>query len=1081
MSLSEVAIRRPVFAWMLMAALVLFGGIAFFRMGISQLPDVDFPVINIGLSLQNAAPEVMENDVVDPVEDAVMGIEGIRSVSSTSSQGQARVTVEFELGRNVDVALQEVQTRIAQAQKSLPQQMEPPVVTKTNPEDLPILWIMLTADASITRFDQMIYARNTLKDRVSTVSGVGNVVFGGYNDPNLRVRLSPERLKLFDLSADDVANAISSEQLELPAGRLENNQKEFNVRLLGEAANPRDFGKIQILQRSGAPNYRPIDISEVAMIEEGLSEIRAISRFNGKPAVGLGIVKQRGSNAVKVAEGVRARVDQIKSTLPKGFQVNVQMDGTRFIQESVSELNFTLLLSALLTSVVCFLFLASWSSTINVLFSIPTSIVGAFIFLYFCGFTLNTFTLLGLSLAIGIVVDDAIMMLENIIRYQEMGYNRVKAAILGSNEITFAALAATIAIAAIFIPVIFMKGVIGRFFYQFGITVTVAVFLSLLEALTLTPMRCSQMGGHQDPHAKPSRLASFVDAIMNRLSRGYKSILHWVLNHWGPVLGSLMTLSLGSLAVVLFMNKELMPAQDQSQFMVVMRTPVGSSIQVTDAAFAEAEKYLQSRPEVVEVFSSIGGYQGQDIVNAGSIYVTLKDVKERKLNQFEIMKEVRKDLSEKLNKVGEAIEPKATSNKKTVEIFVQDLALSGFSTGRGFGIEFSIQGPKWEELVKYSDAFVHYLKDSGYGTDINTDIQSDMPEISIIPNRDAAAARGVTISAMGNAVGTLIGGKIFSSATQYPKSGHRYDIRVRSEEEAHRDPSDILKIQVHNNRGANMEMVPLGSIVKIEERKSLALVTRVNRQRAVQVYANVVEGKSQEEALKDIERFAQKTLAPGYKLNLTGSSQTFRESVSGLLFALLLGIVIAYMVLASQFNSFIHPITVLLALPLSLSGALVSLYVFHQSLNLFSMIGLILLMGIVKKNSILLVDFTNARRAAGESPMQALLSACPVRLRPILMTSIATVAGAIPAAISIGPGSESRIPMAVALIGGVTLSTILTLFVVPCAYLFFVRFERPDPPDQEDELIPTTSPSFNLNAAGVPNGRDRLSEAEVIH
>jgi HAE1 family hydrophobic/amphiphilic exporter-1 len=1040
MSISEVAIRKPVFAWMLMAALILFGGLTFFRMGISQLPDVDFPVINIALSLNNAAPEVMENDVVDPIEDAVMGIEGIRTVTSNCSQGAANVTVEFELGRNVDVALQEVQTRIEQAKRQLPLQLDPPVITKTNPEDQPILWVMITADQSIPLYQQMMYARNTLKDRFSTVAGVGNIQFGGYVDPNLRVSLSNEKLKNYDLSADDVISAITAEQLELPAGRIENPQKEYNVRLLGEAATPDEFGKIRINQRAGAPNYRPLPIKEVARVEEGLADIRALSRYNGAKAVGLGIVKQRGSNAVAVAEAVKERVKLIRPSLPKGYNVDVRLDSTKFIKESVGDLNFTLLLSAILTSVVCLIFLASWSSTINVLFSIPTSIVGAFTFLYFFGFTLNTFTLLGLSLAIGIVVDDAIMMLENIVRHQEMGQSRMKAAIEGSKEITFAALAATIAIAAIFLPVVFMKGVIGKFFFQFGITVTVAVFLSLLEALTLTPMRCSQIGSH-DPHSRTGymgKLAEFMDRQTAKWATEYKKILRYCLANRGLVMAATLGFFVISMLVLIPLRKELMPEQDQSQFLISIKAPVGTAIPATDQIFQKAEEYLKKQPEVAEYYSSIGGYQGQDIVNAGTIFVTLKDPSERELNQGQFMRKARRELGELLT---------------GVEVFAQDLSLSGFSSSRGFPVEFTVQGPDWKKILDYTHEIMDHLKKDGLATDINTDVQDDMPEIQIIPNRDQLADHGVSISSMGNAVSTMVGGYTYDSATQYPKDGHRYNILVRSEEKDHSQPEDILDVSVHNNRGANTELVPLKKVATIEKTKSLALITRMNRIRAIPVYANVKEGQSQQAVLDSIEQYGKKILPAGYRLTITGTAQTFRESFQGLVFALILGIIVSYMVLASQFNSFIHPVTVLMALPFSLSGAFVSLFIFHQSINLFSMIGLILLMGIVKKNSILLVDFTNAKRAEGLPPLEALLEACPVRLRPILMTSFATIAGAVPAALSIGPGSETRIPMAISIIGGVLVSTFLTLFVVPCAYSLLTKWERKSATDEEIDQV----------------------------
>jgi HAE1 family hydrophobic/amphiphilic exporter-1 len=1029
MNLAEISIRRPVFAWMLMVGLIAFGAISFTRMGISQLPDVDFPVVNIALSLQNAAPAVMESDVVDPVEDAVMGIEGIRSVSSNASQGAANVTVEFEIDRNIDVALQEVQTRIAQAARRLPSKLDPPAITKTNPEDQPILWVMLTSDGSVPLYKQMIYARNTLKNQFSTLAGVGSVTFGGYVDPNLRVWLNEKKLRHYDLTANDVLTTIQNEQIEQPAGRIENPTRETNVRLQGEALTPEEFAKIRINSRGGAPNYKPLYLGEVARIEEGLSDLRAISRYSGKPAVGLGIVKQRGSNAVDVARRVSEKVKQLQPVLPKGLFVDSRLDSTKFIRESVSELNFTLVLSAILTSLVCYLFLGSFSSTLNVLMAIPTSIVGAFIALYFYGFTLNTFTLLGLSLAIGIVVDDAIMMLENIVRHAEMGKDKREAALVGAKEITFAALAATIAIAAIFIPVIFMKGVIGRFFYQYGITVTVAVFLSLLEALTLTPMRCSrflQVARHGE---QAQGLAGRVDTLMARLAASYRKTLERLLNARWLVVGGSLVFFLISLVLLGPIRKELIPQQDQSLFVLTLKAPVGTSITASDSLFKRAEAYLASQAEVLEYYTTIGNYQGQDIVNVGQIFVTLKDSKARKAGQREIMDRSTADLEKLL---------------PNTQVFAQDLSLSGFSASRGFPIELMIQGPDWKKLAELSKEYITRLKATGLVSDVNTDYQEGMPELEILPDRAQSAQKGVSVANLGTEISTLIGGQIFTSATQYPKDGHRYDIRVRSEPDEHSEQQDLARLYVRNNRGTAGELVAVESVVKTEVRPALQIITRLNRERAIAVFANVAAGKSQQDALKVAEEIGRELLPRGYRVAFTGSATTFRESFDSLLFALILGIAVSYMVLASQFNSFIHPVTVLMALPFSLSGAFFALYFGGQSLNLFSMIGLILLMGIVKKNSILLVDFTNQRRAEGLEPRQALLEACPVRLRPILMTSIATVAGAVPAALALGPGSETRVPMAISIIGGVFVSTVLTLFVVPCVYSLFTKVERPD-------------------------------------
>jgi HAE1 family hydrophobic/amphiphilic exporter-1 len=1029
MSLSKLSIDRPVLAWMIMFGLLVFGAISFNRMGISSLPDVNFPVVNIALEMDNAAPEVMEMNVVDIIEDAIMGIEGLKNVTSNSSQGVANITCEFELNRDIDVAMQEVETRIAQAAKRLPTQLYPPVITKTNPEDQPILWVMVTSSGDIPLYKQMMYARNTLKNQLSTVAGVGDIILGGYIDTNLRVWLDEKKLYKYELDSSDIMSTIQSEQIEQPAGRIEDPVKEFNVRVLGEAKSPDDFGRIRINTRAGSPNYRPIPLSDVAKVEENIADFRAISRYNDKVAVGLGIVKQHGSNAVEVAKLIDQKVKAMRVTLLPGYSVDVRMDTTKYIHESVSELNFTLLLSALLTAFICFIFLGSWSSTFNVLLSIPSSIVGTFIVLYFFGFTLNTFTLLGLSLAIGIVVDDAIMMLENIVRHREMGKTKMRAAIEGSEEITFAALAATIAIAAIFIPVVFMKGVVGKFFYQYGITVTVAVMLSLLDALTLTPMRCSQF--LPTVHDNPSLMLRTMDRFMGWLSAGYKKRLAFVMRHRTWVVLISLAIFIGSIFLVFPLQKELVPPQDQSMFLLNIQTPVGTSIWDTDEAFKKAEKYLKSQPEVKEYYTAIGNYNGNDIVNAGVIYVILSPKDQRKMSQRQIMDRTRSDLMKLL---------------PGTLVFNQDLSIAGLSSTRGYPVEFIVAGPDWDKLIKYSKEIMTKIQTTGLITDVNTDYQDGMPEIQVLPDRVKAAEHGVTVNSMAQEISNLIGGQIFTANTQYPLEGHRYDIRLRSETDQHKSVDDLNNIKIWNDRGVAGEMVFLPQVATIKASTGTQIISRLNRQRAIPVYANVVLGKSQQAALNAVEQVANDVLPQnqGYKVLIVGAAQSFRESFSGLIFALILGIGVAYMVLASQFNSFIHPLTVLVALPFSISGALIALFCTGQTINLFSMIGLLLLMGIVKKNSILLVDFTNQRRNEGMSPEDALLEACPIRLRPILMTSIACVAGAIPPALALGPGSETRIPMAVCIIGGVTLSTLLTLFVVPCIYSLMVRFEHHD-------------------------------------
>jgi len=1024
MNLPEIAIRRPVFAWMLMAALILFGGISASRMGISQLPDVDFPVVSIRVDYPGAAPEVIETNVVDVIEDAVMTVEGVRSVSSTARYATTSISVEFELSRNITDALQEVQNKVAAAQRLLPSDIEPPVISKTNPEDQPILWMSVTSERHSLR-ELMRYVKDTLKDRFSSVTGVGEITLGGYVEPNLRVWVAGAELSRYELAVTDVLNAIKSEHSELPAGQIVTGSKEYDVRTLGEVKTAQEFEKIVINQRGGQPIYSRIVLKQVAEVEDGLDDIRRISRANGERAVGIGIRKQRGSNTVAVAQGVKQRMAEVAKALPEGMHIAVNFDTTKFIEDSVDEFKLALVLSALATALVCWLFLGSWTATLNVILAIPTSIVGTFIVLYFFGFTLNTFTLLGLSLAIGIVVDDAIMVLENIVRHREQGKNRVQAALVGSRQITFAAVAATLAVVAIFLPVAFMSGVIGKFFFQFGVTMTVAVMLSLLEALTLTPMRASQF---VEAGSRSTRIGRAADFTFRTVAALYRRWLAVALGHpWLIIGGSLVFFAL-SFGALNFINKEFMPAQDQSTFIVRMQTPVDSSMEFTDAKTREAEKFLAARPEVRRYMVAVGGFGTGGQSNLANIFVSMKPKGERgvdpqaghELSQQELMAVTRKAL-----------------RQLDLKVSIQDLSQRGFTATRGFPVEFAVQGRNWDKLVEYSETIIEKLNATGLVTDTDSDYLLGKPEIQIIPDRERAALRGVSIQAISQTVNALVGGVV---AGQYSSEGHRYDVRVRLRDQDIDHVDQIKRLYVRNNRG---ELIPLSEVVQVRVGKSLAQINRNDRERAIKVFANVQAGKSQQEALARAEQIAREVLPPDYRVRFVGGSQSFQESFASLWFVLLLGVVVAYMVLASQFNSFIHPVTVLMALPFSVSGAFLTLLLFGHSLNIFSFIGLILLMGIVKKNSILLVDFTNqVRDRGGITVRAALLEACPIRLRPILMTSVATIAAALPLALALGPGAELRAPMAIAVIGGVLVSTLLTLFVVPCVYELLARFER---------------------------------------
>ncbi|HNX68926.1 MAG TPA: efflux RND transporter permease subunit [Candidatus Omnitrophota bacterium] len=1025
MNLSEISIKNPVFAWMLMLGLIFFGLISFGGLGVGQMPDVDFPVLNVSVTWEGAAPEVIETDVVDILEDSVMGVEGLREVSSVSREGAANVTLEFDLDRDIDVALQEVQSKIAEAQRRLPRDMDPAVIQKFNPEDQPILWIGVTSNKPVKEL--MDYVDRNLKDRFKTVPGVGEIFLGGFLERNLRVWLDTKKLLQYQLTVEDVVNAIQTEHVEIPAGRLETAERESSVRAMGEARTVKEFEKIVISTRQGQPNYRQILLKEVATIEDGLADVRKMARVMGQDSVGIGIRKQRGANTVEVAKAVKKRLTELKKTLPPGYDMDINFDSSKFIEDSVHELVFTLILSALLTSLVCWIFLGSWSSNLNILLAIPTSILGAFIVIKFAGFTLNTFTLLGLSLAIGIVVDDAIMVLENIVRHREKGEAKVEAALKGSKEIMSAAIAATLSIAAIFIPVIYMQGIVGKYFLQFGITITVAVFLSLLEALTLAPMRCSQF---LEVGERSTRFGKKFERGMIRLSEIYHQWLTIALDHKKIVLAGAAIFFILSLFTLPFLRKEMSPAQDQSMFLVQLETPIGSSIAYTSERFKEVEALAMKHPDVKRYFCVIGtrmgGFEGE--MNAGLLFMTLKDPLERKVdpklghrpNQEELMDYFRREI----NKI-----PK-------LRAVIQDLSMRGFAAYGGFPVQFTVRGPNWDKLIAYATEIQEKMKSNPMFQDVDTDYRTGVTEVRIYPDRDKAYEHGVSVHSIAETINAMIGGE---KIAKYTQDGRRYDVRVKALPDQRMTPEDISKLWVWNNRG---EMVRLSEVIIMKEQPSLLNITRRARERSVSIYANVPKGKSQANAIKAAAEIGKKVLKDSeYHVVFSGTSQTMKESFGSLGFAMLLGLIVAYMVLASQYNHIVHPITIFLALPFSISGAFLALLIANQSLNIFSFIGLILLMGIVKKNSILLVDFTNQMRERGLTPLEALKAACPIRLRPIIMTSVSTIAAAIPPALALGPGAETRIPMAVCVIGGVLVSTLLTLFVVPTAYLVFVKLE----------------------------------------
>jgi HAE1 family hydrophobic/amphiphilic exporter-1 len=1010
MTLSDFSIRRPVFAWMLMFGLIVFGAISVNRMGVSQMPDIDFPILGIRVSWEGAAPEIMESELVDKIEQLVISVDGLKEVRSSIRQGSATVELEFELSRDIDAALQEVQGALAELR--LPLNVNPPIVQKNSTEGEPILRIGVSGNQSPREL--VDYIETFLLDQLQVIPGVGEVALSGFAERNLRLWVDTDKLKEYELTILDLKQAIEQEHTELAAGYIENSKTEMNLRIMGEGLTVDQVANIPITHRGGQViQDAVILLKDVARIEDGLSDIRRLVRISGEPGLSIGISKQRGANEVEVGRLVKTRMAELQQSLPTGMKLQVNVDLTRPVEQAVKATEHELITAAILTALICFLFLGTLSSGFNIILSIPTSIIGTFTVLYFSGFTLNTFTLLGLALAIGIVVDDSIMVLENIVRHFEMGKDKVKAAQDGSREIIFAAIATTAAVVAIFLPVAFMSGVIGRFFFQFGVTMTAAVLLSLLEAITLTPMRLSIMMSHRK---KAGWLERSSGAVFNGLNRIYGRMLPVVLKFRWLVLISALAVFAYSLQLGKTLRREFVPAQDQSYIAVTLRAPVGASLALTDTRVQEVEAYFKKRPEILRSYTLIGG----SAPNQANMGLTLVEKNQRSKTQAELMNEFRKDL--------EGI--------KGLKISFQDMSARGLTARRSQAVEFNISGPDYSVLESSVKTISDRLDKTGLVVDLDNSFRTGMPEVRIFPDRQAAAARGVTMEDIGKTVNAAMGG---IRQGKFTRDGRRYDIRLRLTPEDRLNAEDVKALTVRNSYG---ELIPLGDVVRLENTKTLQSISRVNRQRAISVTANLASGASQATALEQAEKISKEVLPPGYTFNLEGGAKTFSESGSGLWIAFVLGIVVAYMVLASQFNSFIHPFTVLLALPFSITGALVTLWGTNQSLNLYSAIGIILLMGVVKKNSILLVEFMNRKRAEGMPLKEAIVKAAPIRLRPILMTSAATIAAAFPIALGIGVGSETRQPMALAIIGGVFVSTLFTLLVVPCAYFIMARFEK---------------------------------------
>jgi multidrug efflux pump len=1005
---SDTCIRRPVMATMLVAALIVFGLIGYARLPVREFPDIDPPVVAVTTVYPGASAEVVETEVTELLEDELNTIEGIRTMVSTSREQVSAITIEFELERNVDIAAQDVRDKIARIRGRLPADIDPPIIAKQDADAQAIMWVALFSN-NYSALELTDIAENHFKDRIQNVAGVGQVIIGGAKRFAVRVRLDADRLAAHRLTVTDVTEALRRENVEIPSGRIEGAAREFTIRTEGQFKTPEEFNELIVAYREGVP----VRLADIGISETGVENERTLARFLGKPSVGLGVVKQSKANTVEVADNVKKVVAQLEKALPPGVETRVAYDASIFIKRSIREVKETLFVAGVLVTLVIFLFLRSVRTTVIPALAIPTSIIGTFAVIYFLGFTINNLTMLALVLAIGVVVDDAIVVLENAYRHiEQYGKPPLQAAREATSEIAFAVIATTLSLIAVFVPVAFLQGATGRLFYELGITVAVAVGFSSFVALTLTPVLCSRFLRHQTRHR---RVYFVLENIFESISAGYQRWLERALRHRKLIVvaGVAAIAMIGVLYLAL--RKEFLPVEDKGSFIVFISAPEGATLEYTDQYQRQVEAAVAAIPEVETYFSAIAlGRDAPGQPNTGIMFVRLKDWSQRKRSQSAIVR---------------ALQPQLFAIPGVLAFPIEPPPLSA---GGGWAqkVQFVIQSGDLEQLGDYTEEVLQKLRQIPALVNVDSDLKINKPELRVTIDRNKAADLGVSARDIATTLQVLFGGQ---DVTRFTRKGDQYDVIVQLRRESRFIPQDLNSVYVRTG-GPDAPLVQLSNIVRAEETVGPSQINHYNRLRSATIRANLAPGVTLDEALNTVQRVADETLPPTFTTALAGESREFREGQVNLAFTFFLAILVVYMVLASQFESFLDPFTILLAVPLAVLGAMLTLFVARMSLNLFSVIGMVMLIGLSTKNSILLVDFANQLRAQGVPLLEAAAKAGAIRLRPILMTAISTIFGVLPIALALGAGSQSRRPLGMAVVGGMAVSTLLTLFVVPVVH-----------------------------------------------
>ncbi|SFI16085.1 efflux RND transporter permease subunit [Planctomicrobium piriforme] len=1035
MNIAEICIRRPVFTWVLVAIPAVLGMVAYTELGVDLFPKVEFPVASITATLPGASAEEIETTVTKPLEEAINTVSGLDEIQSTSREGASTIIVRFVLEKDIDVAVQEVRDKVSSILKQLPDDIETPVVNKFDLDASPIMTLGVAGRRDEREVTEL--TKRKIQEVLQTVPGVGSIFLTGGRSRAVNVILDLDRLSALDISVEEVRQALVSQNMELPGGIVDQGPRELVLRTLGRIRETRLFSELIVTNRNGYP----IRIKDIGRAEDSIEIPRGLSTLDGENAASLFILKQSGTNTVAISNAVKKRLDKIRKTLPEDIKIEIIQDQAQFIQESMDEVQFHLLLAAVLVSGTILLFIRDWRTTLIATLAIPTSIVPTFLFMQYMDFSLNNITMLALILAIGVVIDDAVVVHENIFRYmEEHGLDAMAAARRGTSEIALAVLATSLSLVVIFVPVAFMGGIVGRFFSSFGLTVAMAILISLFVSFTLTPMLCSRFLKLDHSAGGQSSKSGFIYRFIDHI---YGIALRFALKHRFLTMGVCVLVMFSTIPIAMTMGVNMVPRDDQSEFQVSVLTPEGYTLQRTTEVIQEIERRVTALPGVTHRFTVVGesngGGKGQGDVTRASIHVSIIPLEERRYSQFDIMKRARRILED----------------YPELRTAVMDVStIGGGANGDSRIFQMSLRGPDLEKLATYSETLATELRKIPGLVDVDTTLSLRKPELQVEIDRDRASDLGIPVQTISSSLNVLVGGQIVS---KYQEGSEQYDVWLRADKPFRNNPENLDYLTIPSPKAG---LVQLTSLARLSEARGPSQIDRLNRQRTVTVRANP-EAVTLNEAVDRANAIIKEmNMPPEYEVSYGGQAEMLGETAYYFGIALFLSTLFMYLILAAQFESWLHPISILAALPVTIPFGLLSLLLFRTPMDLYAMFGLFMLIGIVKKNGILQIDKTNELRRAGMERDAAILEANHTRLRPILMTTVMLVAAMAPIAVGQGPGAGARASMAKVIIGGQLLSLLLALLVTPVTYSLIDslgnvfsrrRVERPAPVESQRE------------------------------